>query len=231
MTKRKIILFIVEGVSDKTALSLVLSRIFDSNVVKFAIMYGDITSDYDNTVGTIASVIGDKVKEFAGKQFKAVDFAEVVHIIDTDGVFIPDDNVLYDKSADEVKYRTSNIFTKNVDKIRHRNEHKRAIISKMLGTSKVWRTIPYSVYYFSCNLEHVISRNANMADEIKGDNAEKFEKKFANNVDGFRIFFEESDFAVKGEYADSWKFIKTGNNSLKRYSNFGLFLEKPKNKL
>ena len=42
MAKKKIILFIVEGPSDETSLSTVLSRIFSSSSVKFQVIHGDI---------------------------------------------------------------------------------------------------------------------------------------------------------------------------------------------
>ena len=44
MARRKIVLVIVEGLSDADSLELYFSKFFDSNTVHMKIMYGDITS-------------------------------------------------------------------------------------------------------------------------------------------------------------------------------------------
>ena len=41
----------------------------------------------------------------------------------------------------------------------------------------------------------------------------------------FVKFIYESEFAVAGNYEESWSYIKEGVNSLNRYSNFHLFFE------
>ena len=45
MARKKIILVIVEGPSDETALGVLLSKIFDPTKVYIHIMHSDITSD------------------------------------------------------------------------------------------------------------------------------------------------------------------------------------------
>lgn len=44
MARKKIILFIVEGINDKTCLEGVLEKILDSEEVRFQITEGDITT-------------------------------------------------------------------------------------------------------------------------------------------------------------------------------------------
>ena len=47
MARKKIMLFIVEGPTDETSLSTVLSRIFSSDTVHFQVVYGDVlTRDF-----------------------------------------------------------------------------------------------------------------------------------------------------------------------------------------
>jgi hypothetical protein len=50
MKTKKIILFIVEGISDQTSLALILSKLVKSENVKFQIVNGDITSDRSTNV-------------------------------------------------------------------------------------------------------------------------------------------------------------------------------------
>lgn len=45
MARKKIVLVIVEGPSDDSALGVILNRLFDKNKVHIEIMYGDITTD------------------------------------------------------------------------------------------------------------------------------------------------------------------------------------------
>lgn len=92
--KKKIILFIVEGVNDKTNLALCLDQVLSSNTVLFKITDGDITTKYGNSSSNIVARIGNIVKDFSGKVFKKEDFHEIVHLVDMDGAYIPDERVV-----------------------------------------------------------------------------------------------------------------------------------------
>ncbi|MBU7006239.1 hypothetical protein [Phosphitispora fastidiosa] len=107
MKNKKILLFIVEGITDQTCLGFVLSKILNSNKVEFALIYGDITSKTGIDSNNIATEIGEIVKQFSGKIFKASDFIEIVHLVDMDGAYI--------------KFQ---IFVDNVEAILHRNKQK-----------------------------------------------------------------------------------------------------------
>ena len=66
MPRKKILFVIVEGPSDDAALSVLLSRFFDSNVVHVHVMHCDITTELGVTPNNIVRTIGDCVKKFAG---------------------------------------------------------------------------------------------------------------------------------------------------------------------
>lgn len=83
--------------------------------------------------------------------------------------------------------------------------------------------IPYSMYYFSCNLEHVLHNEIQLADELKMTYAEKFSDDYYRNEQAFVDFIRDQSFAVQGDYKATWAFIKLNNHSLNRYSNFHLF--------
>lgn len=87
MARKKIILFIVEGINDKTCLEGVLEKILDSEEVRFQITEGDITTRLGIDEYKIRNEIGKTVKAFKDKyHLKPEHFLEVVHIIDTDGL-------------------------------------------------------------------------------------------------------------------------------------------------
>jgi uncharacterized protein (UPF0218 family) len=64
-----------------------------------------------------------------------------------------------------------------------------------------------------------------MDDEMKMEVAEKFSELYYGSEEKFVEFISKSDFAVVGDYRDTWKFIKKDNNSLNRCCNFHLFFK------
>lgn len=85
--------------------------------------------------------------------------------------------------------------------------------------------ISYSVYYFSCNLEHVLHNEQNVPDLQKKEYAEAFEDKYVESPQEFITFLKSDEISVTGSYLETWNFIKDGINSLNRYSNLWLFFE------
>ena len=65
--------------------------------------------------------------------------------------------------------------------------------------------------------------------EDKRKYAEKFEDRFIQSPISFIEFMNNPEFALDGEYKDTWEFIKKDTNSLKRYTNFNLYLNTIKN--
>ena len=88
--------------------------------------------------------------------------------------------------------------------------------------------IPYKVYYFSCNLEHVLHNEQNLPQEEKGEFADVFSEKFYGKPQEFIDFICDKEFAVEGSYVETWNFIKQDTHSLKRYTNFQLFFDEDK---
>lgn len=227
--RKKIIFFIVEGISDSAALSDSLEKIFNSNQVTVRITDGDITSRNGTSPQNIQNKIVDEIKGEFGKSFKPKDFAEVVHLVDIDGVFIDDKNVIQ-ANVNHPFYDPESIKCKNTEIIKKRNLEKANVLKKLISLSHVWGTIPYSVYFFSTNLDHVLHNNANLANNEKYSKAVKFAMRYKDDICGFIDFFCNNDFSINTDYNDSWDFIKKDNNSLKRYSNVNLlFTEKAKN--
>lgn len=225
MPRKKIVLFIVEGISDQTCLSLALSRLLTSSNVQFKITNGDITTKEHASSANIYKALGSVIKSFLTGIFKPSDIQEVVHLIDTDGAFVPDSAVQPHSptSGPTIHYTDDYIYTANVPCLRARNAQKKQILNKLSNTTQVFKNIPYSVYFFSCNLDHALHNcnNLSVADKMK--KAEEFERRYADNLTGFVSFIKDPVFAVSGSYIESWEFIKLDANSLKRYSNFHLY--------
>jgi len=121
---KKIVLFIVEGFNDETALAVSLETLISTDHIKFEITDGDVTSDFYGK--DIAARVGDCVRNHCEKySYSQDDFAEVVLLVDMDGVFI--DNASYQNNSDHSKpyYNSDKIFYDNPDRLIKSHENKR----------------------------------------------------------------------------------------------------------
>ena len=227
MAKKKIMLFIVEGPTDETSLSTVLSRIFSSDTVKFQVVHGDVlTRDFVEPDKIIAAV-NEQIKLFRGNIYKPGDFCKVVHLADTDGAFIPEDSVIEEAAEGRQYpfYTDTQILTPEPANIIDRNARKRRNIDKLSRTGRIGG-IPYSFYYFSCNLDHVLHNRNNLSEAEKIACSRDFDLQYADDPNAFIRFMRDESFAVQGTYQETWAFIKQGTRSLERHSNFRIELPK-----
>lgn len=222
---KKVVLFLVEGITDEISLALVLSKIIEKDkLVRFKVINGDITSEYGTNSINILNKITKVIKEFIDKDiYRKKDIQKVIHIIDTDGAYIDNQSIIQ-KDIDFIEYDMQNIFTKNIESIIKRNEQKRQVINKLIGACYVYRDLPYEIYFFSSNLEHVLHNDQNVIKDKKDAYAYEFADKFKEEPSKFIEFINNKEFAVAGDYDDTWNFIKKDSNSLKRYTNFHLYI-------
>ncbi len=225
MKTKKIVLFIVEGVTDQTSLALILSKIIQNESVKFHIVNGDITSDKVTTSANAITKVNDQIKSFLERNpyFKKSDIQNVVHLIDTDGAFISDDKIVKD-DVDGYVYTLESIIAKSVESVKERNRRKSSVVNRLSMCPEIAK-IEYSMYYFSCNLEHVLHNIMNLDDREKMNYADLFSNTFCGREKEFIEFISKRDYAVNGSFKETWEFIKIEENSLKRFSNFHLFFK------
>lgn len=225
MARKKIVLVIVEGPSDDTALGIGLSQVFDKDKVYIHIMHGDITTRNGVTALNIVSIIGDEVRRYARSQhYRASDFKQIIHIVDTDGVYIPDEKIYKGSGLSKVTYESDGIYTENVDGIKERNDLKRKNLSKLRVQGTIWK-VPYRVYYMSCNLDHVLYDIRNSSDNDKENNAYKFARKYKGRKQEFIEFLCHSSFSVEGDFRKSWEYIEHEMNSIDRHTNINICIK------
>lgn len=225
MAKKKIMLFIVEGPTDETSLSTVLSRIFSSDTVKFQVVHGDVLTRDFVAPDRIIAAVNEQIKLFCGNIYKPSDFCKVVHLADTDGAFIPEDAVVAEavEGRQYPFYTDTQILTPEPANIIDRNARKGRNIAKLASTGRVGG-IPYSFYYFSCNLDHVLHGRNNLSEAEKIACSRDFDLQYADDPNAFIRFMKDESFAVQGTYQETWAFIKQGTHSLERHSNFRIEL-------
>lgn len=222
---KKIILFIVDGPTDEDALSPVLKKIFQNTQVRFHVVHGDITSDMRVNNANAVSTVNAHVKmEMDRYGLKRSDIIRVIHLIDTDGAFIPKQNVIAD-DIEKTQYQENQIVSRYPGKIIERNERKTRIVNRLYSAKKVGG-ISYAVYYFSRNLEHVLHGSEDsLSDDQKVDYADEFADRYLENPDDFVQFLSNSDFTVQGSYGETWRFIFDGTNSLHCHCNLHLLFQ------
>ena len=222
------IAFVVEGPSEEAALGTVMSEYFSGSEVKFTVVHGDITlKDYVSMDG-ILKKIKEQIDSVKKKyRYETEDFIKIIHLTDTDGVFIEDGDI-FPGSQDTIEYFTDHIETPHIESTSKRNHRKADILLKLRRTGKI-NGIPYKIYFNSCNLEHVLYNTLeDFTDEDKQRMSDDFAEKYEGNIDKFIEFVSCSDFTVPGTYQKTWEFIKKSRNSLKRFSNMSLLFNNKK---
>ena len=236
MTK-KVVLFIVEGATEKSALSGVFSKIIQSDIIKFLVVGGDITSKRGIISDNIEKELIEKILGGLDTyKYEADDLKEIVHLCDTDGAYV-DVKFMKEANIDKFSYTEDFIFAKNISEIEDRNNQKKKNLLKLSGISKKDNgknvltinkvKVPYKLYYFSCNLEHVLyDCLENFSGSEKEDFAGNFEDYYIDKIEDFKIIFKNTLPPPEFQnYKKTWLFIGKSNNSLKRYSNFYFYLK------
>jgi len=224
MKSKKVILFIVEGITDKNSLSLILSKIIRNNNIQFQVVHGDITSNRDTTIPNCITKVNEEVKKFLDiNRFRRSDIFKIIHLVDTDGAYVNEENIKKGK-VEKIGYTNEFILTSNVEAIIERNKKKSKVLDKLHTSTSIGGT-DYCMYYFSCNLEHVLHNTQNLSGGLKDQYSDDFADKYYGNEEEFIYFMKNSDFSVGGNYKETWDMIKIDKNSLNRYCNFSLFFD------
>lgn len=234
MAESKIILFIVEGMSDEVALAPALEQIITSTTVKFKVMRSDITCDFGSTVKNIESRIKRLcVKKFLNEnnQFTERDIYTIVHIVDLDGAFAPDSLIVEDTTLEKTQYHDDCIVCKDRNLFIRTKNNKKLILLHLCTLKEIaipyGIKVPYFIYYMSCNLDHVLHDKRNSSIEEKKNNSIDFSDKY-DSPQAFENFFNEEKIKIDGTYEDTWKYVQQGSNSLLRGSNFWLCINNNK---
>lgn len=238
--KKKVVLFIVEGRSDMAALERPIQNLLEGNEqgieATFLIAECDVTSDRRNTPANIEQKINRFYFEpfFSANDFcYPKDVLEVVHIVDLDGTFIPEENCrAFDAehfATDGFVYDPPYVYGDTAEAVIVRNQQKATNIKHLLtlDTIKVdSKTCPYSVFFFSSNIDHYLHDKLNLSGREKIAKAESFADRCDEDPEWFVRRVCQHSQALKGmTHEESWAYIMEGTNSVKRHTNFNLYLD------
>ena len=152
------------------------------------------------------------------EKLKKSDIVRVIHLTDLDGTFIDDSNVVYNDAYEHPYYTKNDIQTAHTFLIRERNRRKAENIKTLIALDKIL-SIPYKLYFMSCNLDHVLYNENNLSDEEKRLYAEEFSEKFLGKELSFLDFLSKEGVIDASTYTDSWAEVQKSTNSLLRKTN------------
>ena len=224
----KAVIFLVEGDTDELSLGGIMQQYLKPRKEYFQVVGTDITSNNEISPGNILSEINGQIRSKLDKiKLFESDLALVVHLVDMDGAYICEECIQEMNPIDHWIYNSNKIIAASKEEVLKRNKHKRENLEVLqrLNYIGISGSIPYKVFYFSCNLEHVLHNNANVPSKMKRSMADEFADRYYEDIKGFIEFISNSDFSVGGSWSDSWDFIKNGNNSLHRHTNLGFFFK------
>lgn len=222
---RKVILFVVEGPTDEETLSPVFKKVYQREDVRFHVVHGDMTSNWSVSGASALKTVYEHI-EVERKRYgiEKRDIMKVIHLVDIDGAFIPEDRVIGGK-AGIVRYFDDRIESSDPDRIIERNRRKSQVLHRLCTADTVGK-IPYFIYYFSRNLEHVLhNRDEDLTDDEKINYADAFADKYGSDQKGFQAFISSGDLAVSGDFRETWNFIMQDLNSLHRHCNLHLLFQ------
>lgn len=231
MATRKVLLFIVEGQSDEAALEGVLSRLLNNKKIRFHVIKGDITTSERRGNTSIKTLVNDQVRKFMTQHhLQPKDILQVVHLMDTDGVFVPDSAIFEDSEVSGYKYTNATITASSRDAVLRRNATKSNNMLLLAHMGTTYKRIPYEAYYCSRNLEHVlydIERDCTPDEKLKL--SDQFDEQYRDIPAVFLSFISTVPPAVPCcDYDDSWNYIAQPGtlHSLERGCNLHILLQR-----
>ena len=133
---KKVLFFIVEGISDEETLYPIFKNYFKDNKVHFYVVHGDLSAEKEITATNIIKIINSRIKEEMNRYgYKKSDIERVIHFTDTDGSFVSDANIVFQEKKD-LWYTKKSIQTNHVDKILERNRRKSSSLKKLASTDR-----------------------------------------------------------------------------------------------
>lgn len=222
---KKVVIFIVEGQTDKRTLEKIFKKIYRNKNMHYEVTDGDITTNDKININNVENEIFNLINAYLKDQkLKVSDVWQIVHIFDMDGAYIPDDNII-EGSSSKFVYSTTNISCNNIEKVKERNSKKRTIMDYLLKVSTI-RNIPYKCYYLSSNLEHALYDKLNLSEEEKRDYADDFYDMFLDKEILFVEFLNKVVVnGVPDSFPSSWRYIKEELHSLERHTNLNLYFK------
>ncbi|TDM14879.1 hypothetical protein [Macrococcus bovicus] len=223
------IVALVEGDTDEAIIKTICKKYNDEFEV--FIVRGDLFTENTYSNDSIKSLIGNKVKNEVMKKYKLKkeDIVAVIQISDIDGVFIGNSKVEVSDEVERILYTSDGIKVcseKKKKEIENRNKAKCINLCTMIS-SKILEDLEYKLFYFSCNLEHVLFDNMNMEQDEKDERVYDYIEDY-NEEELLEVLEEIASTKNNGnfdeDYKESWVKIQS-DTKIHKDTNVNLIIE------
>lgn len=236
MTK-KVLLIIVEGQTEQIILEDYLDAHFANSTIRFDVQREDILTKWDahkripNIKNRVVRVIQSYLEKY---KFLANDLTAVVHITDADGCFIAPECVKVDERIEQNLFYTEDAILVKSDKrkeqIEQRNDMKAKNARILIANDHFSinrMKVPYQLFYFSTNLEHVLWNERNEIPTEKIQKADEFMDNLTCTIEEYLSTYlpVSSELSYREKIKKSWSFLMEGCHSLHRGTNVPLLFE------
>ena len=205
-------LFLVEGPFDRQRLAA-LKGLFDPGKLEIVPFGTDILKSKTYAKATDKEITALLAKD---KLYVFSDFDMIVQVCDTDGCFI--DEGLIKQGNGHIVYCSDHIEAADPQSVRAEHRQKAKTINTLLASGHI------TLYYNSCNIDHVFDNNQNPSDAFKKSAAIRMYKNTQNNHEALVRALFVAEKSHSHSFQDIWNYIKNGTNSLVATSNLAYFL-------
>ncbi|MGN0109922.1 MAG: hypothetical protein ACI38B_07660 [Bifidobacterium sp.] len=246
MPRRKLVLLLVEGESDNRLLTPSIARLLRDRPVEGAPFRCDVLpavihpEEYREKTGKYPKQdIVETITEFIDgffdpnhSDYRWSDLSHIVHVVDLDGTFIPDELVRYTAGLPRPIYHRDGIEVSDVRRFMENRMARRASIGRLIDVSHLNHTerpkrreIPYRLFFVGRNLEDAFADEAgsNLTDDDKQRLAYRKAMTFTTNPAVFeqRLITLNNACGSPQDWRDSWRYVmdRGGCHSLERCSN------------
>lgn len=241
--EKKILLLIVEGLSDQVTLENGLRKYinehYSNSNVRFDTIHGDITvfkkavsqrkSIIPNT--EIKKIIGNEVKDYLKKEkLKPADILGIAQVCDLDTAFGPNHLEINSKFSlfhDISRHKT---YVDSQNKLESMEQVYSAKVANIKALSSFPKfsfnkiEIPYHLFYFGIDLEFALYHTTNNTDFYKTEQSFKFDQQYGSDAKLFKKQFDDIP-AIGATYVESWDETKLVNYAYDQIANFKFIFE------
>lgn len=185
--RRRLIIALIEGPTDNKTLLLPMKRLLPIVDIEHVFTDGDLCMKDGASIEKVQAELENKVQHFfAQNAFRRGQSAEVIHIIDLDDAFFP---------------QVSDRLRRKAEIVRELSQQHAIVVDPNMGTQ-----LPYSLYYMSKNLEHVIhGERGPLSSSDKDQLALSFQRKVSRDSSILLNVLKQS--AAPGKSAEeTWEY-------------------------
>ncbi|MBO4355559.1 MAG: hypothetical protein J5850_01745 [Clostridia bacterium] len=236
---KKLLLFLVEGRTDRDTFERPIQSLMDSLDAyvdaEFVEAKGDITTTrLSDSQKLEDSIYSNYLKEFFAiyPYYEAKDILQIVQICDLDAAFIPNQYCKqYDLVHNVLKgfvYDPPYIYGETANAVIERNNTKATNLRHLIRLTEITvkrAKVPYSICFLSTNLEHCLYGKLNATPREKIEYADRFADR-CEDLEEFKKELKNPEHKTPcNTIEESWKFIQKEMHSFERYTNLDLLMD------